>query len=44
MLSATLPGFGAGALKNREDAKALGTAKVCSSLKDIPKSGGFSVV
>ncbi|KAF8220019.1 CPII coat sec24 protein [Tricholoma matsutake] len=27
VLSATLPGFGAGALKNREDAKALGTAK-----------------
>jgi hypothetical protein len=28
VLSATLPGLGAGALKNREDAKALGTAKV----------------
>ena len=30
VLSATLPGLGAGALKNREDAKALGTSKVCS--------------
>jgi hypothetical protein len=29
VLSATLPGLGAGALKNREDAKALGTSKVC---------------
>lgn len=38
MLSATLPGLGAGGLKNREDAKALGTSKVCftcSKTRDV---------
>lgn len=32
MLSSSLPNMGAGMLKNREDLKILGTAKVCLPL------------
>jgi protein transport protein SEC24 len=35
VLSASLPSLGAGALKNREDAKVLGTAKVSNPHPDV---------
>jgi len=40
VLSSTLPSVGPGALKNREDPKILGTAKVCS----IYEIGSFSLL
>jgi hypothetical protein len=43
VLSASLPSVGAGALKNREDPKILGTAKVCFVSLTVCHSDTYSI-